>query len=215
MTDYSALLNPGLIPALIRESDFIIRQNSVIVNHPGGAFQLTGITSQEFSLVSGRINGQRSVSEICNELSPFIPKERTTEILLEGAGIFLEWVSGDGTLKSVNNYSQILDANSRHFSINEAESAHPNGWNRIGIIGGGTAGYLTALAFKTRYPRLDVTLVESSAIPVIGVGEATTPQQQAKGGPFHQFQRVGRCVAHWQHKQAWHPRNRLHHRAAG
>ena len=44
----------------------------------------------------------------------------------------------------------------------------------IGIVGGGTAGYLTALALKKFYPRKRITLLESSQIPVIGVGEATT-----------------------------------------
>ena len=46
---------------------------------------------------------------------------------------------------------------------------------RVGVIGGGTAGYLTALALRRRYPSLAVTIVESSRIPVIGVGEATNP----------------------------------------
>jgi tryptophan halogenase len=46
---------------------------------------------------------------------------------------------------------------------------------RVGVVGGGTAGYLTALALRQRFPRLDVALIESSRIPVIGVGEATTP----------------------------------------
>ncbi len=45
----------------------------------------------------------------------------------------------------------------------------------VGIVGGGTAGYLTALALRKNLPHLDVTLIESSAVPVIGVGEATTP----------------------------------------
>jgi tryptophan halogenase len=44
----------------------------------------------------------------------------------------------------------------------------------VGVIGGGTAGYFTAIALRRRFPDLRVTLVESSAIPVIGVGEATT-----------------------------------------
>ena len=44
----------------------------------------------------------------------------------------------------------------------------------VGVLGGGTAGYLTAIALKKRFPHLDVTLVESSTIPIIGVGEATT-----------------------------------------
>jgi len=44
----------------------------------------------------------------------------------------------------------------------------------IGVIGGGTAGYFAALAIKRHFPHLEVTLVESSRIPIIGVGEATT-----------------------------------------
>ncbi len=46
---------------------------------------------------------------------------------------------------------------------------------RIGIIGGGTAGYLTALGLKKTFPEFTVELIESSEIPVIGVGEASTP----------------------------------------
>jgi tryptophan halogenase len=44
----------------------------------------------------------------------------------------------------------------------------------VGVVGGGTAGYFAALALKSRFPDLDVTLIESSSIPIIGVGEATT-----------------------------------------
>ena len=46
---------------------------------------------------------------------------------------------------------------------------------QIGIIGGGTAGYLTALSLKKIKSDIEVSLIESSQIPVIGVGEATTP----------------------------------------
>jgi tryptophan halogenase len=45
----------------------------------------------------------------------------------------------------------------------------------VGVIGGGTAGYFAALALRKWFPDLKVTLVESSRIPIIGVGEATTP----------------------------------------
>jgi len=51
-----------------------------------------------------------------------------------------------------------------------------NDCHSIAIIGGGTSGFLTALALKKEYPELDVVLIESSKIPVIGVGEATTPE---------------------------------------
>lgn len=49
----------------------------------------------------------------------------------------------------------------------------PGAIRTVGVIGGGTAGYLTALALRAWRPALEVTVVESSAIPVIGVGEAT------------------------------------------
>jgi tryptophan halogenase len=52
----------------------------------------------------------------------------------------------------------------------------PSEYRRIGILGGGTAGYLTALSLRAARPDLEVTLIESSKIPVIGVGEATTSE---------------------------------------
>lgn len=46
----------------------------------------------------------------------------------------------------------------------------------IGIVGGGTSGYLTALTLSKLMPGVNVTLLESSKVPVIGVGESTTPK---------------------------------------
>jgi tryptophan halogenase len=48
------------------------------------------------------------------------------------------------------------------------------GVRRFVVVGGGTAGYFAALALKREFPDSDVTLIESSRIPIIGVGEATT-----------------------------------------
>jgi tryptophan 7-halogenase len=42
------------------------------------------------------------------------------------------------------------------------------------ILGGGSAGFLSALALKIKMPQLSVTVVHASEIPIIGVGEATT-----------------------------------------
>lgn len=53
-----------------------------------------------------------------------------------------------------------------------------NNYKSIGIVGGGSAGYLTAIALKKKFPSLNITLIESSKIPVIGVGEATIPSIQ-------------------------------------
>jgi tryptophan halogenase len=51
----------------------------------------------------------------------------------------------------------------------------PGGVRTVGIVGGGTAGWFTALALRAQLPWLDVTVIESPTIPIIGVGEASVP----------------------------------------
>jgi tryptophan halogenase len=46
----------------------------------------------------------------------------------------------------------------------------------IVIVGGGTAGWLSALFAKKRYPEANVTVIESTEIGIIGAGEGTVPQ---------------------------------------
>ncbi|RAJ08323.1 tryptophan halogenase [Chitinophaga skermanii] len=47
-------------------------------------------------------------------------------------------------------------------------------YNSVCIVGGGLAGYLSAIAFR-KFFNIPVTVIEPSHIPPIGVGEATTP----------------------------------------
>ncbi len=56
------------------------------------------------------------------------------------------------------------------------QSPHNNKISRLVIAGGGTAGWITAAVMaKTLGDTVDITLVESDAIPTVGVGEATIP----------------------------------------
>ena len=46
---------------------------------------------------------------------------------------------------------------------------------RILIVGGGSSGWMTAALLRKRLPQPEITLVEASDIPIIGVGESTNP----------------------------------------
>lgn len=46
---------------------------------------------------------------------------------------------------------------------------------RVVVVGGGTAGWLSACYLAARRPALSVTLVEAPGIPTVGVGEGTWP----------------------------------------
>ena len=48
-----------------------------------------------------------------------------------------------------------------------------NNVKSICIVGGGSSGWMTAAAIAKRLPNVKLTLVESPAIPIIGVGEST------------------------------------------
>jgi tryptophan halogenase len=50
-----------------------------------------------------------------------------------------------------------------------------NKLENIVVVGGGTAGWMTALMVNTRIPTANVTVVESDEIGILGAGEGSTP----------------------------------------
>lgn len=59
---------------------------------------------------------------------------------------------------------------------------------KISIIGGGTAGWISAIIIKSKYPNMDVTLIENMIQGTVGVGESTTVA-------FTEFLR--QCIPNW------------------
>jgi hypothetical protein len=50
--------------------------------------------------------------------------------------------------------------------------------HNVAVLGGGSAGWLVAGLLAAEHPDLQVTLIESSELPVIGVGEGTWPSMR-------------------------------------
>lgn len=45
---------------------------------------------------------------------------------------------------------------------------------KISVVGGGTAGFVSALILKTRFPSIEIEIIRSKKIGIIGVGEGST-----------------------------------------
>src|SRR5215213_7516248 len=45
---------------------------------------------------------------------------------------------------------------------------------RVLVLGGGSAGFLAAISLKSKIPALDVSVIRSKEIAIIGVGEGST-----------------------------------------
>ncbi len=124
----------------------------------------TSITSTTGSTTPSGSASASTLPEMLDRLAPSLTEE-------EGA-LVRGWLVGEGGRASRGF------AGGRERAVGGFERPaddDPRAIRTVGVIGGGTAGYLTALALRAKRPWLDVTLVESSTVPIIGVGEATVP----------------------------------------
>ncbi|MEM7113870.1 MAG: tryptophan 7-halogenase [Chloroflexota bacterium] len=84
---------------------------------------------------------------------------------------------------------------------------------KIGIIGGGTAGFVAAAHLSVTYPQFDLVHIYDTSIPTIGVGEGTTPPfrywlQAKTGRSFAELEasgsltrKYGICFEGWGQRQ--------------
>ena len=74
--------------------------------------------------------------------------------------------------------STVFDYLEQAFDLSHLNSSEfpASEFKSFGILGGGTAGYFTALALNKCHPEIKTTIIEASRIPVIGVGESTTTE---------------------------------------
>lgn len=72
------------------------------------------------------------------------------------------------TFKSLLVEEERTNYHNYHRNVKEGKNQR-----KILIVGGGTAGYLTALALNKHLKNVQVTVIDSSKIPSIGVGEST------------------------------------------
>lgn len=109
-------------------------------------------------------------STLLDQLAPDVPKP-----LLDGC--LLISPNGERYARVVPSESESLEldiAIANHAAYSGVPDRPAAGFRSVGVVGGGTAGFLTALALRKKLPHLDVTVIQSPIIPVIGVGEATT-----------------------------------------
>lgn len=83
---------------------------------------------------------------------------------------------------------------------------------KICIIGGGTTGWWAAGYLNNKFPEYEITLIESSDIPIIGVGESTLPMVKTFFDSFGMQEEtwMPKCDAVYKYgniKQGWNGKN--------
>ncbi len=116
-----------------------------------------------------------------------------------------------GFLRTKYDNSTVNRSGCNRFNGQSGMNSDHSDINSILIVGGGTAGWLCAAMLRAylKSPELDITLVESADIPIIGVGEATVPPlvELVRRLGIDEDQLMRRCNATWKlgiRFDAWH-----------
>lgn len=142
------------------------------VLHLGQARRIEGLDAKDLRQLLEHVNGQRSVEEIVQTLAEHFREEDVLAVLRALVGRILHAMPCEGQSPPLAAEIRQLP---RLFSQEPRRRCHQSHIRRVTVVGGGSAGFLAALALARKLPSLQVTVVESRKIPIIGVGEATTP----------------------------------------
>jgi tryptophan 7-halogenase len=160
------------IPFLLPNVEVLLKSDgSVIIHSEKGFLKIEGLTHRDYGWLIVHVNGENSISE----MTPSPERVRITTLCHQLHGMLIGFKNKNGVIIPPDNVAGSPIPTEQDSTPKVRGNAGETDFSHIGILGGGTAGYLTALAFRKKYPALGITLIESSDIPVIGVGEATTP----------------------------------------
>lgn len=132
--------------------------------------EIPGLAAQDLLLLLSSVDGRRPVREVVQATGDLLPQD-CREVLWALLGRVLRRVSagGGGPLRR-----ELLEL-PRELALPRRRRRRDSSIRSVAVLGGGTAGYLAALTLRRKLPDLEVTVIESPEISVIGVGEATTP----------------------------------------
>lgn len=177
----TAPTDSSFVPKKLPQVGIYLNGPDTLIRHAGETIKLKPGTQQKFLALWNAVDGQSDTETLFEATKNYIKsRDDLISLISDLKGIAF----GDG--KTPRNIAPSGDTGEvklekssygREFeNIRLNLDIDPNNqYKEILILGGGTAGYFTALAFRKQRPDLRITLVESSRIPVIGVGEATTP----------------------------------------
>jgi tryptophan halogenase len=176
-----AEIQNSFVPKKLHQVEVYLQGRNVFIRRNGETHKLQDVPEKQFLALWNAVDGISDISAIFNKGRSYFSNVEEVEILIKSLlGIAFDDPGHQRNLtKSIDAGETKLDGSTTgqifeniHLNL-DLEEEHK--LKNILILGGGTAGYFTALALANQRPDLQVTLVESSKVPVIGVGEATTP----------------------------------------
>lgn len=149
----------------------------------GRAWPLAGLGAEEARAVLDAVGEGGTAAEVAAALAPRFSEDALDALLPALAGRLFRALPGSQAGSGAGGERETDDlvtaSELRHlpslFARPRRRRSQETEVRSVAVLGGGTAGYLAALTLRRKLPGLEVTVLESRDIPVIGVGEATTP----------------------------------------